>query len=155
METLDWQKLVGAVVPDTQRLPYEPNKHLFRKVAFDVFQLKSGPVDSLWILEEGEDGSSYLVAQYDEESKEKGLEVKSSWSALADKEGKNVTLFYKEMPINRFASSKYGFSNKDAHLFQEALLENLASDETFKKNLLKSLPEEKRNALLGQFPELA
>lgn len=155
METLDWQKLAGTVVPDNTRLPYEPNKHLFRKVAFDVFQFKGGPVDSLWILEEAEDGTPYLVAQYDEEENQDGLEAKGSWQAISNQSGDSVTLFYNNTPITRFASSDYGFSKDDVHLFQDALLEKMSSDKEFKDKFLKSLSEERRNALVSQFPELA
>lgn len=157
METLDWQKLAGTVVSDPGRIPYEPNKHLFRKVAFDVFQLKSGPVDPIWILEEGEDGESYLVAQYSEdEGPDKGLEAKSShWAALSDSEGDSVTLLYKNTPIRRFASDEFGFDKSDVHLFQETLVEKLSSEEALKEKLLKELDSERRDALLSQFPELA
>lgn len=154
METLDWTKLAGDVVPNTDRVQYEPNKHLFRKVAFDVFQLNNAPVTSLWTLEEDEDGSQYLVAQYGDEQAEESLEVKSHWLALADRENKNVTLVYKDAPIQRFASSEYGFSEEDVHIFQRTLIEKLSSDKAFVDKLLKSQPKERQELLLKQFPEL-
>ncbi len=154
METLDWTKLVGDVVSTPDIIPYEPNKHLFKKVAFDVFQLNSSPVESLWILEEGDNGEQFLVAQYNDEETE-ALEVKSHWSALSDREGKNVTLAYKDAPIQRFASSDYGFSGDDVHVFQQSLMHKLATDQEFVKKLLDLQPETKRNLLLEQFPELS
>ena len=154
METLDWTKLAGHVAPDTSKVPYEPNKHLFRKVAFDVFQLNSSPVESLWVLQQGDDGEEYLVAQYQDEEVE-GLEAKSHWTALADREGKNVTLAYKEMPIQRFASTDYGFTAEDVHLFQQTLVSKLANEPEFVKKLLGSQPDTRREMLLQRFPELA
>jgi len=154
METLDWTKLAGEVTPDDSRVPYEPNKHMFRKVAFDVFQLNSSPVESLWILEEDEDGQQYLVARY-EESGEETLEAKSHWEALVDKKGENITLMYKDSPIQRFASTDYGFDSEDVHVFQQVLVEKLSSDQEFVKKLINSQPEAKRNLLLEQFPELS
>lgn len=155
METLDWTKLASDVTSDTSKVPYEPNKHLFTKVAFDVFQLNSSPVDSLWILEDGEDGQQYLAAQYGDEHAEETLEVKSHWKALTDRDSKNVTLMYKDAPIQRFASSEYGFSKDDIHLFQKTLIEKLSSDKAFVEKLLKSQPEDRREMLLRQYPELA
>jgi len=154
METLDWTKLAKDITPETGRVPYEPNKHLFRKVAFDVFQLNNAPVKSLWILEEDEDGTQFLAAQYNEEQSEESLEAKSHWLALADREGKNVTLVYKDVPIQRFASSEYGFSPEDVHIFQDALTQKLAKEEEFVVRLLEELPTEKAEVLAQQFPEL-
>lgn len=153
MESLDWTKLAGDIVPETGRIPYEPNKHLFRKVAFDVFQLNSSPVESLWSLEDGEDGTQFLVAQYSDEDKEV-IESKSHWEALSDRDGKNVTLMYKTAPIQRFASTDHGFSGDDVHLFQQTLVEKLGSDESFVSKLLKSQPKVKLDLLVSQFPEL-
>jgi len=153
-ETLDWTKLAKDVVPDTDKILYEPNKHLFTKIAFDVFQLNNVPVKSYWTLEDGEDGKQYLVAQYGEEITQENLESKSHWLALVDREKKNVTLAYKNEPIQRFASSEYGFSEKDIHIFQRTLIEKLSSDKIFVDKLLKSQPEEKRKMLQKQFPEL-
>jgi len=154
METLDWTKLAGDVTPDTSRVPYKPNKHLFRKIAFDVFQLNNAPVQSLWILEEDEDGSQYLAAQYGDEQAEENIEVKSHWLALTDKKGENVTLVYKDAPIQRFASDEYGFSSEDVHIFQRTLIEKLSSDKAFVDKLLKSQSKERTEMLLKQFPEL-
>lgn len=154
METLDWTKLAGDVTPNTSKIPYEPNKHLFKKVAFDVFQLNSSPTESLWLLEEGEDGQQYLVAQYGDEEGE-SLESRGHWEALADKQGKNITLMYKDSPIQRFASSDYGFNEEDVHIFQETLLNKLSSDKEFVKRLIDAQPENKKELLLKQFPELS
>lgn len=156
METLDWKQLSGTISPDTKKVLYGPNKHLFRKVAFDVFQLKGGPVDPIWILEEGEDGESYLVAQYDDsdvENKDKGLESKGGWTALSDKKAESVTLLYKNTPIRRFASSEFGFDNNDVHIFQEALVDKLKSNPEAVSQMLDDLGEERKNALANQFPE--
>jgi hypothetical protein len=153
METLDWKKLALDVNPDTKKVLYEPNKQHFTKIAFDVFQLNTSPVQSLWTLEEDDDGTSYLVAQY-EDIEERPLESKSHWIALSDRDNKNVTLFYKDMAIQRFASSEFGFGNDDVHIFQRTLVEKLSSDRSFVEKLLKSQSEDTREALLSRFPEL-
>lgn len=155
METLDWTKLAADIKSDNDgKIPYQPNKHLFSKVAFDVFQLNNMPNESLWILEEGADGEQYLVAQYDEESND-SLEIKSNWMTLCDRKAENVTLTYKDTPVKRFASSDYGFTKDDINIFQQMLIQKLSNDESFVYKLLKSQPEAKRKLLLEQFPELA
>ena len=155
METIDLMKVAQAISPDTKCLPYEENKHLFTKVAgaFDVFQMNRSPVESYWILEKGDDGQEYLVAQYEDSSGEP-IESISSWEALSDREGKNVTLSYKNVPIKRLASSEYGFSSSDVHIFIKALTGRLDSDQEFVNKLVKTLPEEKNNSLTTLFPEL-
>ena len=155
METLTWIKLAREVVSDTSKVPYESNKHLFTKIAFDVFQLNTSPVDSLWILENGDDGKQYLVAKYSDEEPAKELEAKSSWVALADTDSKNVTLLYKDKPIQRFASSDFGFTKDDVHIFQKTLVQKLSSDKSFVTKLIKSQPQETQEMLTMQFPELA
>lgn len=154
MDTLDWNVLADKYAKKQERIPYEPNKQFFTKVAFDVFQLNTSPVESLWTLESGEDGKQYLVAVYNDETQDKLLETQSEWNALADKQAKNITLLYKNMPIQRFASKDYGFDVEDAHIFQKTLINKLSSDKDFLKKFLDSQPEEKKNQLLAQFPEL-
>jgi hypothetical protein len=154
METLEWTKLASAILPETGKVQYESNKHLFTKVAFDVFQLNTSPIESLWILEDGEDGKQYLVARYDENDAQ-SLEVKSHWSAFADRECKGITLLYKNTPIQRFASEEFGFTKEDAHVFQKTLIQTLNSDKSFVAKLLKSQSQDKQELLLKQFPELA
>lgn len=154
MDTLDWNMLADRYAAKQVKVPYEPNKQFFTKVAFDVFQLNTSPVESLWTLEEGEDGKQYLVAVYNDETQEKPLEAKSEWHALADKEAKNVTLLYKNTPIQRFASKDFGFNSEDVYVFQKTLINKLSSDRDFLKKFLDSQPEEKKNQLLAQFPEL-
>lgn len=154
MDTLDWAQLASVVEPRRDRVSYETNKHLFTKVAFDVFQLNSSPIESLWVLEKGEDGKEYLVAMYGEQEATKQLESKSSWEAVSDREGKNVTLLYKETPLQRFASTDYGFSQSDVHIFQRTLISKLSTDKAFREKFLNSQPAEKREMILKQFPEL-
>jgi len=154
METLDWTKLAGDVTPDTKRIPYEANKHLVTKVAFDVFKMNNTQTESLWLLETDSDGKQYLSACYDE-TPEKPLEIKSNWLALSDRGCTNVTLIYKDVPIQRFASSDFGFTKDDVYVFQKALTDKLSSDKSFVEKLLKSQPKDKQEMFLSLFPELA
>lgn len=155
METLNWTQLSHEITPKSNKVPYEPYKHLFTKIAFDVFQLNTSPVENLWILEECEDGKQYLSARYSDEESPQSLEAKSNWLALVDKEAKNVTLMYKDAPIQRFASSDFGFTKDDVSIFQKLLIQKLNSDKSFVQNLLKSQPKEKQEYIVAQFPELA
>lgn len=153
MDTLDFVELSESIRRDV-KVPYESNKHLFTKIAFDVFQMNGTKVDSLWKLEDGADGKQYLVALYDDEGPEEKINAKSSWATLSDKKGQNITLFYKDVPIQRFASSDYGFTNDDVNVFQQTLLDKFSSDRDFLKKFLNTQPEEKRTQILKAFPEL-
>jgi len=152
MDTLNWN-LLSDIVDNKGRVPYNQNQHLFTKIAFDVFQLNSSPIESLWIMQEDDNGESYLAAMYDE--KEQQIEAKSGWSALADKEAQNITLLYKDIPIHRFASKDYKFNSEDANIFQNILISKISSDKEFLKKFLNSQPKEKQKQILSQFPELA
>lgn len=154
METIDWKKVAHKLTPEKGRVPYQENKHLFTKVAFDVFQLNSSPVEAYWTLEKDDDGTEYLVATYDVDSSEPGLEAKSHWEALSDKSSENVTLFYRGVPIKRFASNEYKFDASDVHIFKSTLVEKLTKEADFVGKLLEVLPDEKKDALVRSFPEL-
>ena len=152
---MDLKKLANIVTPNTNKVAYEANKEHFSKIAFDVFRLNNSTSDALWILEDGDDGSQYLVAQYEDSETERPIELKSHWLALSDRDSKNVTLMYKDEPIQRFASSEFGFDKDDVHIFQKTLVEKLSSNKDFLDKLIKSQSKEKRDTILKQFPELA
>lgn len=145
-------KLAQIMNPEKPQLPYEKFKSLFVKVAFDVFQPSGSPVESYWILEKGDDGKEYLVSNY--EDSDISISATDEWQALPDKQAKNITLSYKDTPIKRLASSDFGFSQEDIHVFTSALLSKLASDKGFVSKLLETLPENKKEALIKTFPEL-
>jgi hypothetical protein len=155
METIDLTKVAEILNPDNKRLSYDKHKHLFTKVAFDVFQLNSSPVESYWLLEQGDDGEEYLVANYEREIEKEEIKVTSSWEALSDKDSKNVTLLYKGVPIRRFASSEFSFNADDVHLFRNTLVNKLRKDSEFKDKMMDTLSDSKKSALLETFPELA
>ncbi len=154
METIDWAKVASTVIENKGRLPYNENRHLFTKVAFDVFQMNDSPFEAYWTLETGEDGEEYLVATYDAESKESGLTSESKWEALSDKKSENVTLFYRGVPVKRFASCEYNFNSSDVNIFKSSLVGKLKKEASFVNKLLKVLPNEKKTALVQTFPEL-
>lgn len=156
MDTLDWSNLSNQIDKKAEKIPYEQNKKLFTKVAFDVFQLNNSPTESLWTLEADENGEQFLVAMYDDAAP--SLVSESGWSALPDKKAENITLFYKNTPIRRFASSEYGFTAKDVGVFQSTLVQKLASDSEFRQKFLKLIEAQDpdlRAQILIKFPELA
>jgi len=153
MEHINLAELSQKLFKKSNKILYKNNEHLFTKIAFDVYQFNDSPVESLWILEDGDDGEQYLVAQYEDDDAE-GIEVKSSWLVLSDRESKNVSVSYKDCPIQRFASSKYGFGKDDVHVFKSMLLEKLHSDNSFVESFLNNQPKDKKADLLKKFPEL-
>lgn len=140
---------VSEVVSPT-RIPFGPNKHLFRKVAFDVYQRENSQVPSYWILEKCDDGE-YLVATYEDED----IKSESSWSALSDKDDKNITLSYKNIPIRRFAVAEFKATPEEVYILKQAMVEKLDKEPDFVNKLLDSLPENKKDSIVSLFPELA
>lgn len=154
MDNLEYDKLAEAVNPNKNKLNYEKNKHLFVKVAFDVFQLKNSPIESYWILEtDNDDGKQYLYAKYEDTNSEE-LVSEGKWKAFSDKEAQNVTVYYQDVPIKRCASKDFNFDKDDVHVFSNALVSKLSKDNEFVSLLIDSLPENKKQALTEQFPEL-
>ena len=119
----------------------------FYKVAFDLYKVYGDHYDGLWKLKE-----DYLVRasdpQYDYSKKS------SNWTAISDYENKNVTLSYKDVPIQRFSSSEFEFAEEEVGMFKSALLESVESDSNFVKNIFDNQPKNKREALCSTFPEL-
>jgi hypothetical protein len=150
MNNTEWSSLFDQFYP--KKLDYEKNKHLFTKLAFDVFQLNGSPVKSLWILEDGEDGKQYLSATYD--SSEEQLEITGQWNALVNKEASMVVLYYKGYPIQKFESQIFGFTKESADAFSEMIVKKANSDDKFVKTIIESQNKEKQEIIIKQFPEL-
>jgi hypothetical protein len=152
MDNREWASLFNSFYP--RKLAFEENKGLFTKVAFDLFQLNSSPVESLWILEDGPDGKQYLSATYDSDDTQQ-KEAAGDWNALANKEASMVVLYYKDLPIHKFASSDFGFDQSNVQIFRNMVIEKANSDQSFVKNVMDVQPKEKQDAILSQYPELA
>ena len=126
---------------------------VLEKVAFDLVRITSSPYnpyDGLWTLSES-DGKKFLVMASDPRFESSGS---GDWSAISDYDCKNVTLAYKNIPIHRFSSNDFGFSNDSVSIFKSTLLEKTSSDNSFLKELLSEQPSTKRDSLVTTFPEL-
>lgn len=144
----DWKLLEAKLNPRKDKVEFEPVKHLFRKVAFDVYKPVSGS-EKLWELRQEDDGKEYLVALYESKdlTVESQEEQSTQWTATADHEGKNVTLAYRDFPITRIAIAQHGVSPDRAGEFAR-FLEKRAADTQFITGLLASLPEAKRKSVM-------
>ena len=147
---LDWTALGHDGNPRQDRLAFNENKHLFRKVAWDAYKPLSGS-DILWELRE-EDGNKFLYAVYESgpelvaTASVQASSTSSVWDAISDHEGKNITLSFMNVPIKRFSASEYNFAPAEAAEFG-LFLKAKASEETFISELLETLPEAKKLAV--------
>ena len=120
-----------------------------KKVAFDMYKVYGDHYDCLWKLEDM-DGGQFLIRasdpQYD-------YSAKGDWNLSSDYEAKNVTLYYKNTPIQRFSSSDFGFESSNLNIFKSALQEQL-DDESFVRDVLVSQPKDKFSSLTVTHPEL-
>jgi hypothetical protein len=150
-EKIDYRALSNIVNPS--RISYDENKHKFVRLAFDVFcPTDSNNIESLWILEDGEDGKQYLAATYAEDNQKEAV---GNWNTLSNKEASLVVLYYKGFPIHKFAAAEFGFNKSDIQVFQTALVNKINSDLTFAQKVIEAQPKEKQDLLIEQFPELA
>lgn len=141
-DLFDWKALNNIVSPEKGKLVFEENKHLFKKVAFDVYKRMGSQTDKLWELRTDEDGKQYLFALYDVES-EDGLVSTASlnkWSAIADKEGKGITLSYNKIPVYRFSSEMYKFAADEAASFAK-FVEEKANDPKWVNSFIERAPD--------------
>ena len=120
----------------------------FRKVAFDMFK---DHYDGLWKLEQV-NGEATLIRSSD--PKYSYASGENGWSASSDYDFRNITLCYKDIPIHRFSSQEFDFSENDIGLFKSAILESVNEDGSFVKNILNSQPKPKLEALCQTFPEI-
>ena len=146
MSNFDWSAVDKAVNKTRTIYEFEDVKHLFKKVAFDVYKPINGS-EQLWELKDGEDGKQYLYALYEEGEDLVSTASLKEWFATPDAQGKNITLSYQQVPIMRFSSTDCGFSPTEANHFAE-YIEKRAMDASFVGEMLKHLPEAKRNALI-------
>lgn len=146
MSSINWSVVDKAV--NTKRIVYEFDevKHLFKKVAFDVYKPVTGS-EQLWELRDGPDGKQYLFALYEEGEDIVAQASMKQWYAMPDSQGLNITLSYKQIPVARFASTECGFTPEEASDFA-SFIEKRAMSKDFVSEMLKHLPEAKRTALI-------
>ena len=150
METRDWSSLFKRF--DSNKVGFNKNRHLFTKVAFDVYQLNSSPLEALWILEADDNGDQYLVATYDDQSSP--ISATGSWTAMSNKEASDTTLYYKDTPVCKLALKDFGVDRKDVAIFERMLVEKTNNSPDFVQKLIYAQTKDKQETILQQFPEL-
>lgn len=144
----NWAHLAEAVEPktDSKRLSWDEVRTNFRKVAWDVYKSNDNS-DTLWELRADEDGKNYLYAMYEaapiktseEPQTEMQVKASSDWSAICDRDRKNITLSFKGFPLKRFASEEYKFSSEEAEGFA-AFLQAKTAEPEFVRQVITGLP---------------
>ena len=141
---LDWQGLSEGTETKRTCHKFADVQHLVRKIAFDQYKPLVG--EGLWELRE-EDGVKYLFSVYDEPSDLKATSsAATDWQAASDRDGKNVTLSFKQMPLMRFAAAKCGFTPDEAESFAK-FLQAKSQDSEFVSKLATQLPDAKKAVL--------
>ncbi len=140
---MDLSNISNILQADPNKIPVKGNESRMLKVAFDLFRLKDKP-EELWQIQSSDDGD-FLVRTYllpDEKENE------SNWSIQEDKKCANLTVSYKNIPIERIASEKYGAKTpEDVFILQKTLLKKLATDKNFVMKFFNSLHITKKQFL--------
>ena len=130
-------------------------KDKIEKWAFDIVRFKDvndDQIAGLWQVQSADDGD-LIVAMY-EEPKEKALETSSSWKAISDRSGNNISLFYKNTPVIKIASVSLGIPEGEIGLMCRYLPNSLATDKQLVLSLLSDLSHTQLKKLAAEHPEL-
>lgn len=95
----------------------------------------------------------YIIAMYDEDAQSENTKT-GSWSVESDRLNKSATIFYNNVPIKSLAFSEIGVREDEVNTFKTVLPERLANNKELVKNMLNSVEQAYRDALINKFPEL-
>lgn len=148
---VDLDNVVSSISKKALKLSEVQDK--IEKVAFDIVRFKDGNPEELWQVQTAEDGSSYIVALYNEEEKVAMASVQSPWSVVIA--NTDMHFFYKQDHLCKVASSQLGFKTNDLSLAKRYLPKKLAENTALVKALLQSVDQDTRKSILAKYPELA
>ena len=135
---------------NNDRCVYAEHKHCFAHIGVDLFRdINTG---SIWHIEHNSDENIDYIVRTNLISEEM-QQVGSSWKAVPDRARHNVTLFYKNVPVKRFANDMFRFDSATAMDFCHYLVYQ-AEQHNFVKKLFSTLSESKRDGLYHKFAEL-
>jgi hypothetical protein len=142
---INWDNFEG--IGKDKRIPLKGNEHRITRVAFDLVRFNDNTSEELWQIQSSDDGE-FLVRTYN--LPEDKIVSESDWTVNLDKSGENITVAYKNMPIQRFASKQFGAEDlSEALLLRRTIRKKLALDQGFVDSFVKSLPENKQEILIG------
>lgn len=142
---LDLSDVAKVVMLDPNRLPLEENRDRLMCVAFDLFRLKGDNTEDLWQIQADDDGNEFLVRTYALPEEEQQVAKASDWRVVSDAKGSNLTVMYRNIPIQRLAAAAAGASTPaDVELLRKTVQEKLSTDDSFVSKFIDSIPEEKR-----------
>lgn len=148
-EGVDLDVLQNLLEPKHEtRFAKEQHSHKFVKAVADLF--RKNDENGLWRIEAAEDGKEYFVRS---ELADPEAIVQSSvgpWVMTVDKTGNNITLAYKGIPVKKFASSEFKFT--DAVAFGSRIASQFDSP-VFRKRILADLGPATKELLQKQAPE--
>jgi len=132
-------------------IKYASVESQMRKIAYDVVVFRDNP-EKLWQIIDGDDGSQYIAAMYNDE--DLGLEKSSSnpWSVEINRNKTSATIFYKATPINSVDLVKNAVS--DALDFKASVPKMLKESKTLVANMINDLDDEYRKQIISKYPEL-
>lgn len=126
-------------------------KDRLQKVAFDVVRFIDSDgtgdnIDGLWQIRTNKDGE-YIVAMYEEEIEKTASSKKNDWTAMPDRSGSNINIFYKDEPIKIISIASLGIPASDAGIVSQSIVNKLATDELFFNSFVKELTASEKQKL--------
>ena len=141
---LDWASLSENTETRRARYRFDDVKSKFKKIAFDVYKPTGASAGDaqLWELRD-EGGEKFLYAIYEQPTDLTATSALIDWTATSDRDGKNVTLSFKNTPLVRYASAQHGFEPDEANGFAE-FLQTKVQDQEFATQVVAQLAEPKQ-----------
>jgi len=153
---LDLEKLYDLSVEQpmkktaSHRIKLSDSQDRFTKVAFDLF--RDSQSEFIWKLEkDSETGDEYIIRTAEIDPIYRKAQ---NWSTEVDQKKTIIALVYKGHAITSFKKADLQIEETDVNEWRQYLIDKIQTDPSFLKNVLSQVGENRRNYILGKFPEL-
>lgn len=131
------------------KLKFAEHKDKFAHVGFDLY---SNDSNEIWKLEtDAASGEEFIIrtAQYDTTFKASRV-----WTAELNQNKTAITLAYKGTAIKAFKKAEVQFDDENADDWRKFLVDKIKTDPSFVETVLAEVGSNRRDYILGKFPEL-
>lgn len=134
----------------SNKIKLAENKNRFTRIGFDLF--RDSESDFIWKLEkDSESGEEYIIRTASKDSLYKSTQ---GWSTQVPYSKDSIVLVYKGHAIKNFKKADINFTDQNIEDWRRYLVDKLATDPNFLKEVVASIDPERKNFIISKFPEL-
>lgn len=134
----------------SHRIKFAESKDRFTKIGFDLF--RDAESEFIWKLEkDSETGEEYIVRTA---SKDSLFQTSQGWGTQVSRNKDSIVLVYKGHAIKNFKKADINFTDENIEDWRRFLVDKLATDPNFLKEVVASIDPDRHQFLLKKFPEL-